>query len=300
MSSFVYQQGGSGGGGGASASIFVTGLTEESFVSAETTATRKVPNPEWVVPDSYIQLTYIKSTGTQYIDTGVIGGSSAAFEMAARLVSTNSKDNNQLFGDTKNFCSVNGGSSYFRVEGGGGSVVAFTNSPMVKWHLKVEESGAVYADGVLKGTLGSLANRGWGGSPYRNWLFYTETDGATYATHAELYMMRMWTDGVLVRNFVPAKRTSDGVLGLYDSVNAVFYTNSGSGTFVAGEEIPRYFEEPYGVLLEGKWTESGFLIAPIRNLGMWTVTATDGEYTKTQDVLVDVITQYSIEMSYRL
>ena len=41
-----------------------------------------------------------------------------------------------------------------------------------------------------------------------------------------------------------------------------------------------------------------FNISPIRNTGIWTVTATDGEKTTTQDVLVDVIAEYEIEMSY--
>lgn len=43
---------------------------------------------------------------------------------------------------------------------------------------------------------------------------------------------------------------------------------------------------------------SGFEISPIRDFGTWTVTATDGEHTKTQDVLVDVITEYEIKMAY--
>ena len=51
--------------------------------------------------------------------------------------------------------------------------------------------------------------------------------------------------------------------------------------------------------LTGKWysDRSGFLIYPIKDIGTWTVTATDGTKTATQDVLVDVITEYEIEMS---
>lgn len=56
----------------------------------------------------------------------------------------------------------------------------------------------------------------------------------------------------------------------------------------------------------GKWetrtvdeTEvSGFLISPLREFGTWTVTATNGEKTKTQDVLVDVATEFEIEMDF--
>lgn len=38
---------------------------------------------------------------------------------------------------------------------------------------------------------------------------------------------------------MPAKRTSDGVLGLYDLVTKQFYTNNGTGTFIAGPEKVR-------------------------------------------------------------
>ena len=41
----------------------------------------------------------------------------------------------------------------------------------------------------------------------------------------------------LVRYFVPCYRRSDGVIGLYDMENNLFYTNSGSGTFVKGADV---------------------------------------------------------------
>ena len=120
MSLFNNTQG--GGTGGASASIFITGLSEADTVTAtkdgKTVNGKWVsePNPESVVPDGYTQLNYIQSTGTQYIDTGVTGGANASFEMTARLVETNAKNNNQFFGGVPNFCCVNGGDTCFRVE----------------------------------------------------------------------------------------------------------------------------------------------------------------------------------------
>ena len=50
-----------------------------------------------------------------------------------------------------------------------------------------------------------------------------------------------------------------------------------------------------------KWVTDGsyWLIDGIRDFGTWTVTATNGTETATQDVLVDVITEYEITMAYR-
>lgn len=38
-------------------------------------------------------------------------------------------------------------------------------------------------------------------------------------------------------NLVPCYRKSDGEIGMYDLVNGVFYTNSGSGTFIKGDDV---------------------------------------------------------------
>lgn len=46
------------------------------------------------------------------------------------------------------------------------------------------------------------------------------------------------TEGMnLVRNFIPARRDSDGVLGMYDTVTNTFFTNSGTGNFIAGPMV---------------------------------------------------------------
>ena len=57
-----------------------------------------------------------------------------------------------------------------------------------------------------------------------------------------------------------------------------------------------------GVTMLGVWnsTESRFDITKIKELGTWTVTATNGAKTITQDVLVDAAVEFEIEMSYTL
>ena len=63
-------------------------------------------------------------------------------------------------------------------------------------------------------------------------------------------------------------------------------SRAGTGVFTAGAEIQS--------------SVSYWLIDGIRDFGTWTVTATNGTKTATQDVLVDVITEYEITMAYRL
>ena len=48
---------------------------------------------------------------------------------------------------------------------------------------------------------------------------------------------KIYNSDVLVRNFIPCYRKSDSVAGMYDTVNGVFYTNQGTGSFVVGNNV---------------------------------------------------------------
>ena len=52
-----------------------------------------------------------------------------------------------------------------------------------------------------------------------------------------VYSCKIKQDNSWVRYFVPAKRKSDNVLGMYDIINGTFYTNAGSGTFTGGPAV---------------------------------------------------------------
>ena len=58
-----------------------------------------------------------------------------------------------------------------------------------------------------------------------------------YFTKCKLYSMKLYEDSIIVRDFIPCYRKSDGEIGLYDLVNNVFYTNKGTGTFLKGENV---------------------------------------------------------------
>ena len=67
-----------------------------------------------------------------------------------------------------------------------------------------------------------------------NKIIYGCWQDASWSGTSTLYSMEMYKDETLVRSFVPAKRSAEGVVGLYDRVEGKFYTNQGSGDFVAG------------------------------------------------------------------
>ena len=272
-----------GGGGGPAASIFVTGLSETDTVTATNgskTLTGKwtqIPNPDYIgLPDGYTQLEYIQSSGTQYIDTGISANST---NLTVECDGTSLGTGFTLFGvggtydfevlpaPDKGFTRFNYCTSTVDISGGPYDGVFKMNRNMC------------YINGSLVHTFSSAS---W--SVDNIWLFGRNRYGALDNSGAStIRYCKIWVADELVRHFIPCKN-GEGTFGLYDLVNDVFYTNSGTGTFTAGAEVPQTFD--------------GFLIKPIRDFGTWTVTATNGDKTATQDVLVDVITEYEIEMSY--
>ena len=57
----------------------------------------------------------------------------------------------------------------------------------------------------------------------------------TRKAKGKLYRCQICNNGILIRDYIPARRKSDKKVGLYDTINNVFYINNGSGTdFKAG------------------------------------------------------------------
>lgn len=66
-------------------------------------------------------------------------------------------------------------------------------------------------------------------------LFYIG-DGA-YSNNCRIYYAKIWTSGVLDAYLIPCYRKADSVPGVYDLVNATFYSNAGTGSFIVGTDL---------------------------------------------------------------
>lgn len=84
---------------------------------------------------------------------------------------------------------------------------------------------------------------------YPLYLFCNDRSSAAQEhTSMTLYACKIYEQAHLVRNLVPCKDPA-GAIGLYDTVEARFYKNAGSGAFAAGAEVSRPEVDPY------EWTE---------------------------------------------
>ena len=70
------------------------------------------------------------------------------------------------------------------------------------------------------------------------YIFNNNNNGSlSGGSSAKLYSCKIYDNGTLIRDFVPAKRMSDNVYGLWDKVNEVLYENAGTGTFTGGPAV---------------------------------------------------------------
>lgn len=65
----------------------------------------------------------------------------------------------------------------------------------------------------------------------------TSINNSTYWFPGRLYLMIIRNNGLVVAHFVPAKRISDSVAGMYDIQRNKFYTSQSGTNFTAGTEI---------------------------------------------------------------
>lgn len=77
---------------------------------------------------------------------------------------------------------------------------------------------------VSKGTRSETS------SPYYLFAYGGNPTNSVYGFTGDFYYLKLWnTDGILVRNFRPARR--NGVVGLYDTVTETFYTSDSTIAF---------------------------------------------------------------------
>lgn len=196
-----------------------------------------------VVADEYTELAYIESTGTQYIDTGVSGGTTAAYEIKFDALDSQATVFEQYIAGNKSPAQAklyfDSGSEALE---GANNIYAEYYADGVKHNFKIFAPGSgahVVESGNGDFSVdGSTVTRsvyptgGWGNTTV--WVCNAHEEPTLFAS-MKLYYLKMWTDGELVRDFVPA--LYNGEVGLYDRVNGQFYANAGTGAFVAGDAV---------------------------------------------------------------
>lgn len=196
------------------------------------------------LPAGYTALEYIESTGTQYIDTGVTTSNDIKGEIRGKFLSVDTKTSMLLAAragadgyNTLIAWNNNNGGGYFTQFA---SSLGFSRVVMPKdtnihilQGVVTPTSTSTYADSSVD-TI-SAENVGYNLNLYINARNIDGTSVSNISTY-RYYYVKIWKSGSLVRNFIPAKNSS-GVVGMYDLVSGTFFTNAGTGDFVAGSAV---------------------------------------------------------------
>lgn len=122
------------------------------------------------------------------------------------------------------------------------AVTSFGNTGNVKYatpdtnrHIIDKNKNLFYLDGKL--LLTQSVNTFTAPAPLEIFASYNGGTEGYLPSISRIYSFKIYDNDFLVRNFVPCYRISDGVVGLYDVINDVFYTNAGTGDFTKGNNI---------------------------------------------------------------
>lgn len=257
---------------------------------------KQVLNPEWVgLPSGYTQLEYIESTGTQYLNDAI---PNADIDEVDAELTFKSSANSMPFGargtNTKYY-------KYFIFWNSQKISLSLDNNYSIHGALTINTSAldintkhhinSIIRDGLQKLTVddvligtdsGTITQSShvypiyplayyYGGS-FENYFI-----GLTHSLKAKL-------NGNLVRNYVPCINPSNEV-GVYDLVSNTFYGNAGTGSFIAGPEVPQYL------------SDKGFFVYNVP-FGTYTWTATQSGNQASGTILIDVVTEYEVDVSF--
>ena len=215
--------------------IIKTGEANLNVYQEDSTGTQTLLSKS--LPTGYTQLEYIESTGTQHIDTGVVPTSNMRFMGHSYFERTTTGTDNYLFvsGSTyTNFVGLMATKGGFYA-GVGSKAKFLVDFPSVQDYYDLTFD---YSYNNTTATLKS--NIATASTAYENSTLTTTNIIMFKRLSDSIFTVRfynfvIYSENAIVRNFVPAKNSS-GTIGMYDLVEGKFYTNQGTGTFVAGAE----------------------------------------------------------------
>ena len=201
------------------------------------------------LPAGYTQLAFLESSGTQYIDTGVVFGKTNGFSVTSQIVAPGG---NQIVcgsrvdgGDTRCMVGAN------RTDRGTCTYVGW-NEIKTSYAVVENDMGTTVVNFLNSGTYdcrrhqsGSLGELTAQTSPF--YIFgarTTSSDSIIYGT-CRIREVQISAGTNIIRHFIPARRDSDSELGMYDLVNDVFYVNQGTDSFVGGDPVTQSGPDAY-------------------------------------------------------
>ena len=185
------------------------------------------------IPSGLVGLEYIESTGTQYIDTGI--KASKNLKVEADIDVSAASGWVMILGDYTSgsyFSWWRQNTTMYAYYGSNNKTLAELTG---KRKYISNNTNNIWSIDTSKITV--TPNSSDFSKNGNNLYLFSVNNGGNYnKASMKLYSCKIYDNGTLVRDFIPAKRISDGKCGLWDKVNFKFYTDENGGNFTAGVE----------------------------------------------------------------
>lgn len=185
------------------------------------------------ISSGLVELEYIESTGTQYIDTGI--KASKNLKVEADIDVSAASGWVMILGDYTSgsyFSWWRQNTTMYAYYGSNNKTLAELTG---KRKYISNNTNNIWSIDTSKITV--TPNSSDFSKNGNNLYLFSVNNGGNYnKASMKLYSCKIYDNGTLVRDFIPAKRISDGMCGLWDKVNYKFYTDINGNNFTASSE----------------------------------------------------------------
>jgi hypothetical protein len=208
------------------------------------------------LPSGYTQVEYLQSSGTQYIDTGVVLKSKATITTVGQFMSISSSNPISIWGFMGNSNMPRWGCSvYTNMWLMDLNFTASQGNANTNKHTFVNETnGTTTYDSLVDGVAlyeqkGLPSPQTYTSNVLSAYIFArNNSNEAGNFSSSRIFSFNIIQDDIEVINLIPARRNSDNVLGMYDTITGNFLTNQGSGTFTAGNDVVPSPDNPVDII----------------------------------------------------
>lgn len=190
----------------------------------------------------YTPLKYVKSTGAQAINTGVkptldtrlwvqgfyLQGNGVYCPMMGAANPSCSVFSYASIGTSTGYCSFGNQTDK--------TITAYLPAGAEPPIITVAKNGATMSVEEVGAWSASLTATAMSGNANTEIHLFARGNSGNYERRSkcQIYRAKIYNGDDLIRDFVPAKRNSDGEIGMYDIVNDVFYTNLTDTPLIGG------------------------------------------------------------------
>jgi len=186
--------------------------------------------------NGYTEIEYIQTTGIQYINTGA-QVAQLVDPIASMTLSYVATEKGKQNGAQKNNIQfkwgISNGGQFLCQAAGNNTEVTFGAADTNKhtFTLNVQNATCTMDSTSHNLTIGNL-------SAITENIALGNLAGATNRLgKIKIYSFDLSSNNEVIRHMIPARKNDTGTLGMLDTINNVFYTNAGSGTFTAGDDV---------------------------------------------------------------